>query len=69
MKPIIKKILEKATELIRIAEDDEDLYGDSYLEIGERSIRLLDPAKVKITFNQKGKIKKLPLIKREKLKN
>lgn len=50
--------MEKAVNLCRIAENDLRMYGDQYVEFGERSIRLLDPTKIKLTLNKKGKVKK-----------
>jgi hypothetical protein len=56
---ITEKIIKKAIEIASIAERDEKLYGDSYVEFGERSIRILDPTKIKINLNPKGKIKNI----------
>lgn len=56
-KSITKKIIEKALELVRIAENDRMIYGDAYVEFGERSMRILDPTKIKI--NLKGKVKEV----------
>lgn len=51
--------MEKAISLCMIAENDLSFYGDNYIEFGERSIRLLDPTKIKLTLNKKGKIKEV----------
>ena len=39
------KIIEKAIELCLISDRDELIYGNSFIEIGERSMKLLDPEK------------------------
>ena len=44
-----KKILEKVMDLIHLSDRDEMLYGNSYIEFGERSIKVLDPTKVNLT--------------------
>ncbi len=53
------KIVEKALELIRIAKRDKRVYGDQYVEFGERSIRILDPTKIRIKLDKKSKIKEV----------
>jgi hypothetical protein len=39
----IKEIMQKAVDLVILAERDQFLYGDCLLEIGERSIALIKP--------------------------
>ena len=46
--PMKKKILEKAIELILKADLDELIYGNSYVEFGERSITVIDPRNVTV---------------------
>ena len=59
MKTITEKIMEKAIMLCNQAEMDERLHGDNYVEFGERSIRILDPTKIKIKLDKKAGIKEL----------
>lgn len=40
------KILEKAIELLHLSDRDEMVYGNSYFEITERGIKLLEPSEV-----------------------
>ena len=58
-KTITEKIMEKAIMLCHQAEQDLKLYGDNYVEFGDRSIRLLDPTKIKIKLDKKGKVKQV----------
>lgn len=44
-------ILNKAIELILIADGDETLYGNSYIEIGERSIEVINPLEIDLTHH------------------
>lgn len=52
MKETYKKILEKAIELCMLSDQDEIIFGNSYVDIGERSINVLDAKKVEINYNK-----------------
>lgn len=49
-----KKILEKAIELCIIADKDELITGNSYIEFGNRSIKIINPKNVKHIKDKKG---------------
>lgn len=55
-KELINKIIQKAVDLICQADRDEDIYGDSYVEFGERSIKVINPKDVIV--NHKSKLSK-----------
>lgn len=50
---ITKKIIEKAIELCQIADMDNTLYDNVYIEFGERSIEIIDPTKVTTKWKNK----------------
>ena len=50
---ITKRILDKAFQLIILADRMKDIYGDCFVEFGERSIEVLDPLNLTI---KNGKI-------------
>ena len=48
-KKSLKKIMiEKVIELIKIVETDEMIHGNSYIQFGERMIKVVDPSKVRL---------------------
>ncbi|MGQ4876860.1 MAG: hypothetical protein ACP6IY_22570 [Promethearchaeia archaeon] len=53
----ISKMFEKIMELYYLSERDEMIYGDSFIEFTERSIRILDPTKVKIKHLKKDTLR------------
>ena len=59
LKTTTEKIMEKAIMLCHQADMDLKLYGDNYVEFGDRSIRLLDPTKITIKLDKKSKIKEV----------
>ena len=62
------KIFEKCKELCELADKDELIYGNSYLEFGERSIELIDPKNIEFIRDKKGfvtQIKNKAQIKKE----
>jgi len=54
MKTKYERIIEKAVELCLMSDVDEMIYGDSYVEIGERFIKVLDPNKESIILSRKN---------------
>lgn len=57
---ISKKILEKAIELCGITRTDRLIYGDSFVEFGERSIKVLKPTNIdESSWISKNALKKL----------
>lgn len=55
-KKIYKRIIEKALELCMQIDKDELIYGTSFVEIGDRSIIVIDPKDVnrKISVSDKN---------------
>lgn len=53
---ILNKIFFKAFDLYLLAKREEVIYGDGYIEFGERSIRILNPKNVQLSINKKGKV-------------
>jgi hypothetical protein len=55
MKDKFDKIIKKAIELYCISEEDEMIYGHSFIEIGERSLSIVKPTDVSLneTINVK----------------
>ena len=45
--------MEKAYELVNLAYLDEQTYGSSYVEFGERSMEVLDPTKIEVIHTKK----------------
>ena len=54
-KEFTKKLVESFMKLINKADLDKIIYGESYWEFTDRKIEVLDPKKVKLTINKKGK--------------
>ena len=44
---IEKKIMEHAVKLCVKAKEDRLIYGNAYVELGERSIKIIDPKDIK----------------------
>ena len=53
-KELRERILDKAIELCLLADGDEMMYGDSYVEFGERSIKVINPQNVEVSHNKNG---------------
>ena len=55
---LLKRLIEKAWEMYSIAEDDEKIYGDCYVEFEERGMRIINPTDLIIKVDAtKKKIK------------
>lgn len=48
--------MEQAIKLCHLADREEILYGNVCLEIGERSMKLMDGSKAKIIYSEKRKV-------------
>lgn len=55
---LFKKILDHAIKLYYKAKQDELLYGNTYIEFGDRSLNILDPIKMdhSIKINPNGDV-------------
>ncbi len=77
-KELIEKLLKHTLELYAIQKRDRILYGNSFVEFGERSMKVLDPKDkivknldkevIQISKTTKGKPYGKSIIKRGKLK-
>ena len=56
VKRFSKKLVEHIFKLLKVKEEDEMLYGDSFVEFTDRKIEVLHPTKVKLIPHKRGKI-------------
>ena len=61
-KELIHKIMEKVIDLVYLADRDEMIYGDSFVEFGERCIRVIEPKNISITHNKNNQSKDIKML-------
>lgn len=53
-KELRERIIDHAIKLCLLADGDEMMYGDSYVEFGERSIKVINPHNITVSHNKNG---------------
>ena len=51
-----KKLVEHIFKLLKVKDEDEMIYGDSFVEFTDRKIEIINPTKLYIIKNKKGKM-------------
>ena len=51
-----KKLVEHIFKLLKVKEEDERIYGDSFVEFTDRKIEIIHPINLYIIKNKKGKV-------------
>lgn len=64
-KELINKLINHITHLINVANTDEKIYGNSYFEFTDRTIRVIEPKNIELSKNKIGLYDHIGLIEPE----